>query len=104
MIATENDDGVIIQTAVLEGLQQFANAVINVRDGTIVGSTSTLDLFRSEFLVPEIADFQEALGVRILLFLRDGDFGKLNLNILIHVPVLFLNGVWVMWVSERDSQ
>jgi len=36
--------------------------------------------------------------------LRDSDFGKLNLNILIHVPVLLLNGVWVVWVSERDSQ
>jgi hypothetical protein len=104
MIATENDDGVVIQTAVLEGLQQLANAVINVRDRTIVGPTSTLDLIRSEFLVPEIADFQEPLGVRVLLFLGDDDFGKLNLNILIQVPVLLLNRVWVMWVSKRDSQ
>jgi hypothetical protein len=104
MIATENDYGVVIQTAVLEGLQQLANAVINVRDRTIVGPTSTLDLIRSEFFVPEIADFQEPLGVRVLLFLGDDDFGKLNLNILIQVPVLLLNRVWVMWVSERDSQ
>jgi hypothetical protein len=104
MIATENDDGVIIQTAVLESLQQLANAVVNVRDRTIVGSTSTLDLVRSEFLVPEIADLQEAFGVRVLLFLRDGDFRKLDLNIFIHVPVFLLNRVWIMWVGERDSQ
>jgi hypothetical protein len=42
--------------------------------------------------------------VRVLLFLRDGDVGKLNLNILIQVPVLLLDRIWVMWVGERDGE
>jgi hypothetical protein len=103
MITRENDDSVIEESAVLQNLNQLANAVVNVRDSSVVRTSSTLDLIWSEVLVPEIADFEEALGVVVLLILLDSNIRERDVDIFIKVPVLLLNAVRVVGVSEGDG-
>ncbi len=52
MITAEDDDGVLVETALLENIEKLADAVVNVADGTIVGPTSSLYLLFTEILIP----------------------------------------------------
>lgn len=102
MVATEHDDGVFVQLAVLERLQKLADAVIDKAAGSIVRSPRLLDLLIAEVLVPEIAHLQQSLAVGVLFLPGDLDLGKFNVNTLIAIPELLLGGVGIMGVSERD--
>lgn len=102
VVATEHDDGVFVQLAVLERLQKLADAVIDKAAGSIVRSPRLLDLLIAEVLVPEIAHLQQSLAVGVLFLPGDLDLGKFNVNTLIAIPELLLGGVGIMGVSERD--
>lgn len=100
MVTTEDNDSVVVKLAPFEGVKKPANAVIDIADSAIVRSASLLNLLIIELNVPEVADLEEALAVRILLILRYLDLGQLNIHALVHVPVLLLNGVWVVGVRQ----
>ena len=76
MVATKNDNGVVLQIAIFEYLQQPADAVIDVADCAIIRSSSSFDLVFGDILVPEIADLEKARAVWVLLFLWDLDLGQ----------------------------
>jgi hypothetical protein len=102
MIAAEDNDGVVIEFASLQRVEELANAVIDIADSAVVRSTSLLDLLVIELNVPEVTDFEKALAVGILLFLRDLDLWELNVHALIHVPIFLFDGIWVVGVRQRD--
>ena len=103
MISAENDNCVFVQSTILERLEKLSDAIVNVGYGTVVCSASALDLVWSKLLVPEIADFEETLGVGILLILGNGYFWKDDIDIFVHVPVFLLDGVRVMRVGEGNG-
>ena len=103
MVPAEDDNGILVQTAVLQRLKQLANVVVYVRDSPVVCSPCPLDLVWSEVLVPEVADLQQTLGVAILVLLRDGNVRQVNVHPLVQVPVLLLDGIWVVGVGEGDG-
>ena len=103
MVPAEDDNGILVQPAVLQRLQELANVVVYVRDRAVVCSASPLDLIRGEFLVPEVADLKQTLGVAILVLLRDCNVWQVNVDALVQVPVLLLDGIWVVGVGEGDG-
>lgn len=104
MVTGEDDDGVLVQTALLQGLEQLANTVVDVADGAVVGTLGALDLVIGEVVVLEIDNVLQALTVRVELALGNADLGHVDVDTLVHVPVLLLNGVRVVRVSKRDGQ
>jgi hypothetical protein len=102
MIAAEDDNGVIIQPAALEHVQQLADAVVDVADGAVIGAAGAADLLVAKVLIPQITNLEQPLRVRILFFFGDPDLGQLNLHPLVQVPVLLLDGVRVVRVREGD--
>lgn len=102
MIAAEDDNGVIIQPAALEHVQQLADAVVDIADGAVVGAAGAADLFVAKLLIPQITNLEQPLRVRILFFLGNPDLGQLNLYPLVQIPVLLLDGVRVVRVREGD--
>ncbi len=104
MITAEDDDGVLVETALLENIEKLADAVVNVADGTIVGPTSSLYLLFTEVLIPQVADLEKPLAVGVLLLLGDLDLGKVDVYTFVEVPVFLLNGVGVVGVGERDLE
>lgn len=102
MVAAEDDNSVVIQPAPLEHVKQPADTVVDVADGAIVGPPCPLDLLISELVVPEVADLEQALAVRILLLLGNPDFGQCDVDALIEIPVLLLDGVWIVGVRQGD--
>lgn len=83
MVAREDDDGILIQLALLEHRQQAADTIIDVAHSAIVSAARTLDLFLVDIGVPQIADLEEALGVRVLLVARDGDGGEDDVDVFV---------------------
>ena len=104
MVAGENDNGVVVKTTVLEGLHELANVVVDIADRTVVSSLGPLDLLWSEIVVLEVHNVLETLAVGILLVLGNFDIRHVDVDILVHVPVLVLDGVRVVRVRERDGQ
>jgi hypothetical protein len=102
VVAAEDDDGVLVQAAPLEHVEQLADAVVDVADGAVVGAPGPLDLLVAELGVPEVADLEQALAVRVLLLLRDLDLGKLDVDALVEIPVLLLDGVRVVGVRQGN--
>ena len=60
----------------------------------------SLDLLRGECLALEIVDFEWAAGVGGWSGLGDVDGGEIDLDGLVHIPILLLNGVRVMGVRQ----
>lgn len=102
MVTAEDDNGVVVQPALLEHIEQLADAVVDVADGTIVGPLRPLDLLVAELVVPEVANFEEALAVRVLLLLGDPDLGEVDVDALVEIPVLLLDGVRIVGVRQGD--
>lgn len=104
VVTAEDDNGVVGKLALLKNVKKLSNAVIDVRDGTVVSALGSLDLVRGEVVVLEIADVAETSAVRVLVFGLDVDFGEVDIHTLVHVPVLVLDGVRVVGVGQRDGQ
>jgi hypothetical protein len=104
MIAAEDNDGVVIEFASLQRVEELANAVIDIADSAVVRSTSLLDLLIIELNVPEVTDLEKTLAVGVLLFLGDLDLWELNVHALIHVPIFLLDGIWVVGVRQRNLE
>ena len=103
MITAEDNDGVLGKPALLQDLEEFANAVVDIADSTIVGPARALDLFVREVLVPQVADLEQSLAMGVLLVVRNpGDLWKIDLNIFVLIPVLLFNGVGIVGVSKRN--
>jgi hypothetical protein len=100
VVAAEDDNRVLVQLALLEHVEQLADAVVDVADGAIVGAACPLDLVIAELLIPEVADLHQALAVWVLLLLGDLDLGQVDVDALVQVPVLFLDGVRVVGVRQ----
>lgn len=96
MVTGEEDDSIFVQAAVPERLEKLADAVVNIAYGSVVGTACPLDLLVREILVPKITNFEKPLAVGVLLVIGNPDLGHLNVDILVTVPVLLLNGVRVM--------
>jgi hypothetical protein len=60
VVAAEDDDRVVVEAAGGYCFQEFADAVVDVGNGAVVGAARTLDLGGGEGFVPEVADFEEA--------------------------------------------
>ncbi len=99
MVAAKDDDGVLIQAALLEHIEQLADAVVDVAHGAIVGAAGALDLLVAELGVPQVADLEQALAVGVLLLLGDLDLGQIDVDPLVEIPVLLLDGVRVVGVG-----
>ena len=54
MVARENDDSVVVKTALLQGLKKLADVVVNIADCSVVGTLGPLDLLRSELVVLKV--------------------------------------------------
>jgi len=104
MVTTENNDGVVAELALVQNIEQLANAVVDVRASTVVGTLGLLDLLGGEVIVLEVADVLQTLAVWVLVFLVDLNIGHVDVDILVHVPVLVFDGVRVMGVGERHGQ
>jgi hypothetical protein len=102
MVAAKDDDGVFVEAAVLQHVEKFADAIVNVAHSAVVGSSRSLDLLLAKFVVPQVADFQQSFAVSVLLFLGNVDLGKLDVDPLVEVPVLLLDSVRVMGVREGN--
>ena len=104
VIATEHDDGVLIKPASFQGIEQFANAVIDKAHSTIVCSFCPLNLLVREVFIPDIRHFHQPLAMRVLLFFGDLDLGKVDVNSFIAIPVLLFDGIRIVRVCERDLE
>jgi hypothetical protein len=102
VVAAEDDDGVVVQPAPLEHVEQLTDAVVDVADGAVVGTLGALDLLVAELIVPEVADLEQALAVRVLLLLGDLDLGQVDLDAFVEIPVLLLDGVRIVGVCQGD--
>jgi hypothetical protein len=52
MIAAEDDDGVVVQTAAPQRVEQATDAIVDITDSSIVSPLGALDLVVGEVLVP----------------------------------------------------
>lgn len=102
MVTAEHDNSVLVQATLLQGVEKLANAVINVADGTVVSPPGAFNLVIGEVLIPYIGHLHEALAVGVLLVFGDLDLGQINVYAFVQIPVLLLDGVGVVRVSERD--
>lgn len=102
VVTAENNDGVLVQLALLECLQKLTYAVIDEAARSVVCSSRLLDLLIGEVLVPQIAHLEQSLAVRVLLLFGNLDLGQLNVDTLVAIPVLLLDSVGIMRVSERN--
>lgn len=102
MITAEDNDRVLVKTAILEHIEQLSYTVIDVADSTIVGATSILDLIVGKLLVPQVADFKKSLAVGILLFLGNSDLGQGDINSFVKIPELLVDSVGVVRMREGD--
>lgn len=104
VIAAEDDDGVVHQAGLLQGVQKDANLVVNVGAVGKVGSSGPLDVFWSEIAVDEVDDLKQSLRVRVLLLLGNLVLGERNVDILVAVPVLLASGVRVCSIPNSKRQ
>jgi hypothetical protein len=102
VIAAEDDNSIVVQLALLQNIQEFADAVIDIADGAVVGSACPLDLVVAKLFVPQVTNLEKALAVWVLVFLWDPYLGKADINALIQIPVLLLNTVGIVGVCERN--
>jgi hypothetical protein len=102
VITGEDDDGVIGQIAVLKRLQKLANAIVDIAARAVVCPLGLLDLLIREVLIPQVANSQQPLAMGVQFLLGDSDLWQVDVDSLVPFPVLLLNGVRVMWVSERN--
>ena len=104
MISREDYYRVLVQTALLENIQKLADAIIHVAASTIVGAACTLDLVVRKVLVPEITNLHKSLAVGVLLVFGNGNLGHVDVDALVAVPVLLLDGIGVVGMGERDLE
>jgi hypothetical protein len=102
MVTAEDDDGVLVQTAPLEHVKELADAVVDVADSAIVRPPRPLDLLVAELGVPQVADLEQPLAVRVLLLLGDLDLGQLDVDALVQIPVLLFDGVRIVGVCQGN--
>jgi hypothetical protein len=102
MVSAKDDNRVVVYPAILEYLKKLPNAIVNIADRPIVGSSCFLDLFICEILIPQVTDFEETLAVRVLVLLGDPYFGQVYVHAFVQIPVLLLDGVRVMRVCEGN--
>jgi len=100
MIAAEDHDGVFVEFTLLQDVEELTDAVVDVADGAVVGAPGPLDLLLRKVLVPQVADLEQPLAVWVLLLLGNLDLGQLDVDALVHVPELAVNGVGIVRVRE----
>lgn len=104
MITREDDDGVFVESTVLEYPDQLADLVVNKAASCEVGASSAnLSLIRNR-VVPQVDTLHDALRVRILLILRDLDLGQRDVDILVEIPIILGHSVGVVGMRQGNSQ
>ena len=104
MVRREDHNRVLIHPTFFQDPKQLSHVVIYVAHRAEVRSSSTSDSFIWKIRILQSTHVQQALAVRVLLFLRDGHGRKRNILTLVPIPIFSMNGIRVMWVCERDSQ
>lgn len=102
MIAAKNDDGVVVKAASPQRIKELPDAVINIANGSVIGSTGPLNLVLGKVCIPQVTNLQQPLAVGVLVFLGDLDLGQGNVYTLVEVPVLLLNIIRIVGVGKRD--
>ena len=74
MVASEDDNSVLVEFAVFEELHQLPNLIINEAARCEVSSTGTLDRFFRDRMVQQIDTMHNAPRVSVLLLLWNGHF------------------------------
>jgi hypothetical protein len=96
--------GVLVHAAFLQDIKQLTDAIIHIAHGTVVRTTSTLDLLGGEVVTFDLTDAHQTSAVRVLFFRLEADIGQVNVDALIQIPILVLDGIWVMRVGEGNCQ
>ena len=104
VVAREHDDGVVGQFAFPQGFKQLADLGVHIAARTKVGTPRAADRLVAQRLVPQVDHLEQALGVRVLLGLRQGVLRHRDVFIPVQVVKLGGNGVGVVGVRHRDRQ
>lgn len=86
MIAREDNDGVAREVRVLKEPKKLADLVVDVGTIAEVGAPCSEERFAGDRLIPAVDAFENALGVRVLVFLVDKDLWLGDLDTLVLLP------------------
>ena len=103
VVARENDQGVVGQAGVFQGLQQLADVAVDVAAGTEVGVAGVADLIHRQWFVPQVIDLEQPLGMRVEVGLGRRR-GQWDLGVGVQVPERLGNGVRVVGMGHRHGQ
>lgn len=83
VVTAEDNDGVMVETALLQCRKNAPNAVVDVANSAIIRPSCAFDLVVGEVFIPKVAHLQKPLTVRILLLPRNPDLRQRDIYTLI---------------------
>lgn len=95
MVAAEDDDGVVERAGLAEGVDEHADFVVDVGAVGKVGAAGALDVLFRHFAAHEFDQSEQALGVGVLLVLRDVVLGHGDVDVFVSIPVLLAGRVGI---------
>jgi len=100
VVTTEDNDGVIIKSAILENIKELSNTIVYIADSAVISSPRTPNLLVTEILTPEIANLEQTFAVGVLLLFWNPDLGQVDIDPFIEVPIFLLDRVRIMRMCQ----